>query len=72
MTYMPVMNLKTIGVANYQADIYLDLESKWVRKLEMILSEITVTSMWGIPVDKSIPRTLLTIRAIRKDEFDQD
>jgi hypothetical protein len=37
----------------------------------MVLSEITTTTMWGIPVDKSIPRTLLTIRAIGKDEFDQ-
>ena len=72
MTYMPLMNLKTTGVSNYQADICLDLESKWVRKLEMILSETTATSMWGIPVDKSIIRTVLTIRAIRKDEFDQD
>lgn len=72
MTYMPIMNLKTTGVANYRGDIYLDLNSYWVRKLEMVLSEITTTTMWGIPVDKSIPRTLLRIRAIGKDEFDQD
>lgn len=71
MTYMPIMNLKTTGVSNYQGDIYLDLNSYWVRKLEMVLSEITTTTMWGIPVDKSIPRTLLTIRVIGKDEFDQ-
>ena len=71
MTYMPVMNLKTIGNSNYRGDIYLDLESKWVRKLEMILSEITVTSMWGLPVDKSIPVSTLAIRAMSKDEFAQ-
>jgi len=71
MTYMPVMNLKTIGVSNYQADIYMDMESKWVRKLDVNLFEITATSMWGIPVDKSIPRTLLTIRAVSKDELDR-
>jgi hypothetical protein len=72
MTYMPIMNLKTTGVSNYHGDIYLDLNSYWVRKVEMVLSEITNTTMWGIPVDKSIPRTRLTIRAIGKDEFDKD
>ena len=71
MTYMPVMNLKTVGVSNYQADIYLDLETMWVRKLDMVLFEITTTTMWGIPVDKSIPVTKLAIRSLSKDEFDQ-
>ena len=71
MTYMPVMNLKTVGVSNYQADIYLDLESKWVRKLDMVLFEITTTTMWGIPVEKSIPVTKLTISALTKDEIDR-
>ena len=71
MTYMPVMNLKTVGVSNYQADIYLDLETMWVRKLDMVLFEITTTTMWGIPVDKSIPVTKLAIWAIGEDEFDQ-
>ena len=72
MTYMPVMNLKTVGVSNYQADIYLDLESKWVHKLDMVLFEITTTTMWGIPVEKSIPVTKLAIRAMSKKEFTQD
>jgi len=71
MTYMPIMNLKTVGVSNYQADIYLDLETKWVRKLNMVLFEITTTAMWGIPVDKSIPVTKLEIRTLAQDEFDQ-
>ena len=71
MTYMPIMNLKTVGISNYQADIYLDLESKWVRKLDMVLFEITTTTMWGIPVEKSIPVTKLTISALTKDEIDR-
>jgi hypothetical protein len=71
MTYMPIMNLKTVGVSNYQADIYLGLESKWVRKLELVLFEKTTTTMWGIPVEKSIPVTKLSIRAISKTEFDE-
>ena len=64
MTYMPIMNLKTTGVSNYQGDLYLDLNSKWVRKISLILSEATKTTMWGIPVDKSMPRTELTIRSV--------
>jgi hypothetical protein len=71
MTYMPIMNLKTTGVSNYQADIHLDLETKWVRKLEMVLFEITRTTMWGITVEKSIPVTKLTIRALTKEEYEQ-
>ena len=70
MTYMPLLNLKTAGVSNYQAAIYLDLESKWVCKLEMVLFEITTTTLWGIPVDKSIPVTKLTVKLLTKDEFD--
>jgi hypothetical protein len=70
MTYMPIMNLKTTGVSNYQADIYLDLESKLVRKLDMVLFEKTRTTMWGIPVENSIPVTNLSIRAVNKEEFD--
>jgi hypothetical protein len=71
MTIMPLMRLKTVGVSTCRGDIYLDLESKWVRKLEMTLSENTVTSMWGVPVDRSKPVTTLTIRAMSRDEFDQ-
>jgi hypothetical protein len=71
MTYMPIFNLKTTGVSHYIGDICLDLNSYWVRKLELVLFEITTTTMWGIPVDKSIPHTRLTIQAIRKDEFEQ-
>lgn len=69
LTYMPIMNLKTVGVSNYQADIYLDQESRWVRKLDKVLFEITKTTMWGIPVENSIPVTKLLIRALSKEEF---
>lgn len=69
MNYMPVMNLKTTGVSNYRGEIQLDLESMWVKRLDMILSEITRTTMWGIPVNKSVPTTNLTIEAISQEEF---
>lgn len=71
MNYMPVMNLKTTGVSNYRGDIHLDLESKLVKKVEMILSEKTATTMWGIPVNKSVPTTNLTIKAISQEDFDK-
>ena len=68
MTYMPRMRLKTVGVSNYQGTIHLDLASKWARSLDLTLFEITSTTMWGIPVDKSIPRTTLAIRAVDEPE----
>ncbi|MFC2029220.1 hypothetical protein ACFLWA_00650 [Chloroflexota bacterium] len=72
MTIMRLMRLKTKGVSTCRGDIYLDLESKWVRKLVMTLSENTVTTMWGIPVDRSKPETTLTIRAVSEEAFDGD
>jgi hypothetical protein len=71
MTIMRPMRLKTVGVSFCRGDIFLDLESRWVRKLVTTLTEETVTSMWGIPVDRSKPVTILTIRALSKDEFDR-
>jgi hypothetical protein len=71
MTYMPIMNLKTTGVSNYQAVIYLGLESNWVCRLDVVLFEKTRTTMWGIPVENSIPVTNLSIRVLSKAEFDE-
>jgi hypothetical protein len=45
MTYMPIMNQKTVSVSNYQANVYLDLASRWVRKADLVLFEITSTTM---------------------------
>jgi hypothetical protein len=72
MTVMRPMRLKTSGVSTCRGDIYLDLETRWVRKLVTTLSEETVTTMWGVPVDRSKPVTTLTIRVVNRDEFDQD
>ena len=72
MTIMRLMRLKTVGVSTCRGDIYLDLESKWVSKLAVTLSENTVTSMWGIPVDRSRPETTLTIRAVSQEAFDKE
>lgn len=71
MNYMPVMRLKTVGVSNYRGTIHLDLASKWVRSLDLTLFEITSTTMWGIPVDKSIPFTTLAIRTVDESATDQ-
>lgn len=71
MAYMPAMRLKTVGVSNYQGTFHLDLSSKWVRSLDLTLFENTSTTMWRIPVDKSIPVTTLAIRALDESEFPQ-
>jgi hypothetical protein len=70
MTIMRAMRLKTVGSSTCRGEIYLDLETKWVRELEMTLAETTTTTMWGIPVDRSKPVTTLTIGAMTEDEFD--
>jgi hypothetical protein len=45
MTIMQPLRLKTVGVSTCRGDIYVNLESKWVSKLVMTLSQNTVARM---------------------------
>jgi hypothetical protein len=72
MKPMPNIEVKTVGRSHYLGDIYLDLESKWVKKVTKILVDITKTTMSGKKIATSIIETSLTIKTILKDEFSQD
>ncbi len=72
MKPMPNIEVKTVGRSHYLGDIYLDLESKWVKKVTKILVDITKTTMSGKKIANSVIETSLTIKTILKDEFSKD
>jgi hypothetical protein len=72
MKPMPVLQVKTVGATRFSGDIYIDLTSLWVKKVTASVTDITQTTMFGIPVDTTVPVTTLTIKSVMKDELDQD
>lgn len=66
---MPLMKVKTVGGTQIRADIYIDLASLWVQKATYIVTDITKTTLFGIPVDISTIVTTHTIHAVPKTEF---
>lgn len=67
----PDMNIKTIGAAHYWGDLYIELESRWVRKVEMgelTVSKVTLGSQKDI---NSVMERRTTIRAMDKEEFER-
>ena len=70
MKPMPVLTIKTNGGTRYGGDLYIDLSSLWVKKAAVTVTDITKTTMYGLPVDVSVIVTTLTIESVSKDEFD--
>jgi hypothetical protein len=66
----PDMEIKTVGAAHYWGDLYIELESRWVRKVEM--GEMTVSKVtMGKQKDiKAVMERRTTISAMDKDEFE--
>jgi hypothetical protein len=67
----PDMEIKTVGAAHYWGDLYIELESRWVRKVEMgelTVSKVTLGSRKDI---NSVMERSTTIRSIDKDKFEK-
>jgi hypothetical protein len=69
MKPMPNIEVKTVGRSRYSGDIYLDLESKWVKKVTKVLVDITKTTMGDKKVAGGVIETSLTIKTVGKNEF---
>jgi hypothetical protein len=63
------MEVKTVGGTHYWADIYLDLESKWVKKVEVTVVDIVKTTTGDQVLDTAVVETTNIIQAVEKDEF---
>ena len=67
----PDMEIKTVGASHYWGDLYIELESRWVRKCEMgelTVSKVTLGSQKDI---KSVMERSTTISAMDKDKFEK-
>jgi hypothetical protein len=67
----PDMEIKTVGAAHYWGDLHIELDSRWVRTVEMgelTVSKVTLGDQQNI---KSVMERHTTIRALDKDEFEK-
>jgi len=67
----PDMEIKTVGAAHYWGDLYIELESRWVRKCamgELTVSKVTLGSQKDI---NSVMERSTTIRSMDKDKFEK-
>jgi len=63
------MEVKTVGGTHYWADIYLDLASKWVKKSEVIVVDMTKTTTGDQVLATSVVETTTIIKAVPEAEF---
>ena len=63
------MEIKTVGGTHYWADIYLDLASKWVKKSEVTVVDMTKTTTGDQVLDTTVVETTTLIKAVLKEEF---
>ncbi len=67
----PDMQIKTVGAAHYWGDLHIELESRWVRKVEMgelTVSKVTLGNQKDI---NAVMERRTTISAMDKDEFEK-
>jgi len=63
------VEIKTVGGTHYWADIYLDLASKWVKKSEVTVVDITKTTTGDQVLATSVVETTTIIKAVPEAEF---
>ena len=66
---MPGMEVTSFGVTYITSDIHLDLASKWMKKVEMIVVDSTKAIMGDQVIDRTIVQTINTIKAVSEAEF---
>jgi len=64
MKPMPVLRVKTKGGTYFGGDIYIDLDSLHIKRVQAMVMDITKTTMYGIPVQVAVPVTTITIKSI--------
>jgi hypothetical protein len=72
MKPIPEMEIKTVGGSHYKGDLFIDLESYWVRKVvmgEIVISE-TILPMPPHKINAVIERTSV-IKSVSEKEFSQ-
>jgi hypothetical protein len=72
MKPMPLLKIKTTAGTRFWGDIFIDLDSMHVKKVNANVIDISKTSMYGMPVDVTIPITTIKINSVSKEDFDKE
>jgi len=72
MKPMPLLKIKTTSGTRYMGDIYIDLESLHIKKVNATVMDISKTTMYGMPVDITVLVTTLSIKSIPKNVFNKE
>jgi len=67
----PDLEVKTVGASHYWGDLYIELESRWVRKVTMGELVVCKVNMGGHKSVNSVVERSTTIRAVEKSKFQQ-
>jgi hypothetical protein len=73
MKPMPDMEIQALGRSHYSGDLYLELDSRWVRRVDMtetVITEVTLPTSTK-KINEVIERKLL-IRTLTREEFEKE
>ena len=70
---VPNMKVTTVGGSHYQGDIYIDLQSKWVRRVTMSEWVVSETQLPGPPNKiRAVHERIAIIESITADAFSHE
>ncbi len=69
---MPNMQVDTEGSSHYWGDLYFDLATNWIRRVELNEMVVTQVMMGGQEVQHAAVDRTTTIRAVSQEEFQAD
>jgi hypothetical protein len=67
---MTNMQVDAVGSSHYWGDIYLDLETKWVRRLDLHEMVVAKTTMAGQELEQSTIDRATRVRLVTAEEFE--
>ena len=72
MKPVPEMEIRTTGASHYQGDLYIDLKTKWVRKVDMHEVVVSETTM-PVPPNKvdAVTERVMTIQNVSAAEVEK-
>ncbi len=71
ITPMPNMKVLAVGSSHYRGDIYVDLATMWVRRVDLTEVVVARTTMGEQVLAKGVVDRTLIIRAVSPEELDQ-
>jgi hypothetical protein len=67
---MPCLRVKSVGTTRYSANLFVDLITGLIRRVEAMVTDVTKTTMCGIPVDVSTIISDIRINSISREDYE--